>query len=64
VDVTLPASAEFTLDAATTNGGVHTDFPITVQGSFNSKRLSGTVGAGGRDLRVSTTNGGIKLTKS
>lgn len=64
VEVTLPSSAEFTLDAATTNGGVHTDFPITVQGSFNSKRLSGTVGAGGRDLRVSTTNGGIKLTKS
>lgn len=64
VDVTLPAASEFTLDAATTNGGIHTDFPITVQGSFNSKRLSGTVGAGGRDLRVSTTNGGIKLTKS
>jgi len=64
VDVTLPAAAEFTLEAGTTNGGIHTDFPITVQGSFNSKRLSGTVGAGGRDLRVSTTNGGIKLTKS
>ena len=64
VDVTLPAAAEFTLDAATTNGGIHTDFPITVQGSFNTKRLSGTVGAGGRDLRVSTTNGGIKLLKS
>jgi len=64
VDVTLPAAAEFTLDAATTNGGIHTDFPITVQGSFNSKRLSGTVGAGGRELRVATTNGGIKLTKS
>jgi hypothetical protein len=64
VEVTLPASAEFTLDAATTNGGVNTDFPITVQGSFNSKRLSGTVGAGGRELRVATTNGGIRLTKS
>ena len=64
VDVTLPAASEFTLDAATTNGGIHTDFPVTVQGSFNSKRLSGTIGAGGRDLRVSTTNGGIKLTKS
>ena len=64
VDVTLPGSAEFKLDAATTNGGIHTDFPITVQGSFNSKRLSGTVGGGGRELRVVTTNGGIKLTKS
>lgn len=64
VDVTLPASAEFKLDAATTNGGIHTDFPITVQGSFNSKELSGTVGSGGRELRVTTTNGGIKLMKS
>ncbi|HEY6944748.1 MAG TPA: DUF4097 family beta strand repeat-containing protein [Candidatus Acidoferrum sp.] len=64
VDVTLPASAEFKLDAATTNGGIHTDFPITVQGSFNSKELSGTVGSGGRELKVTTTNGGIKLMKS
>jgi len=64
VDVTLPASAEFKLEARTTNGGIHTDFPITVQGSFNSKELSGTVGGGGRELRVATTNGTIKLTKS
>ena len=64
VDVTLPAAAEFKLEATTTNGGIHTDFPITVQGSFNSKELSGTVGGGGRELRVATTNGTIKLTKS
>lgn len=64
VDVTLPASAEFKLDASTTNGGIHTDFPITVQGSFNSKELSGTVGGGGRELKVATTNGTIKLMKS
>jgi hypothetical protein len=64
VDVTLPGSAEFKLDAHTTNGGIHTDFPITVQGSFNSKELSGTVGGGGRELRVATTNGTIKLMKS
>ena len=64
VDVTLPASAEFKLDAATTNGGIHTDFPLTVQGNYNSKELSGTVGSGGRELKVATTNGAIKLTKS
>jgi putative adhesin len=64
VDVTLPAAAEFKLHATTTNGGIHTDFPITVQGSFNSKELSGTVGGGGRELKVVTTNGGIKLMKS
>lgn len=64
VNVTLPASAEFEVNAATTNGGIHTDFPITVQGSFSSKELSGKVGAGGRELRVATTNGGIDLKKS
>lgn len=64
VDVTLPASAEFNVDAATTNGGIRTDFPITVQGRFGPKSLSGTVGAGGRQLKVATTNGGIELRKS
>ena len=64
VDVTLPASAEFKLDAATTNGGIHTDFSITVEGSLNSKELFGTVGSGGRELKVATTNGTIKLMKS
>ncbi|HYL63111.1 MAG TPA: DUF4097 family beta strand repeat-containing protein, partial [Candidatus Methylomirabilis sp.] len=64
VDVTLPASAEFKVEAATTNGGIQTDFPITVQGRFNSKELSGTVGGGGRELKVATTNGGIALRKS
>ena len=64
VDVTLPASAEFQVDAATTNGGIQTDFPVTVQGRFGPKSLSGTVGAGGRELNVKTTNGGIELKKS
>ncbi|MGC2530746.1 MAG: DUF4097 family beta strand repeat-containing protein [Candidatus Acidiferrum sp.] len=64
VDVTLPASAEFNVDAATTNGGIRTDFPITVQGRFGPKSLSGTVGGGGRQLKVATTNGGIELRKS
>jgi hypothetical protein len=63
VDVTLPASAEFKVDAGTTNGGISTAFPISVQGRFNSKSLSGTVGGGGRDLKLATTNGGIELKK-
>jgi len=64
VNVTLPASAEFQVHAATTNGGISTDFPITVQGRFGPKSLSGTVGGGGRELKVATTNGGIDLKKS
>jgi len=63
VHATLPASAEFRVSAATTNGGIHTDFPITVSGRLSSRDLSGTVGAGGRELHVATTNGGIELRK-
>ncbi|HEY2548378.1 MAG TPA: DUF4097 family beta strand repeat-containing protein [Candidatus Acidoferrum sp.] len=64
VDVALPASAEFKVDASTTNGDIQTDFPITIQGKFGPKSLSGTVGGGGRELKVATTNGGIGLKKS
>ena len=64
VEVTLPASAEFQVDAATTNGGIGSDFPVTVQGRFGPKSLSGTVGGGGRELKVATTNGRIALRKS
>jgi hypothetical protein len=64
VDVTLPATAEFQLHADTTNGSIRSDFPITVQGSFGPKNLSGMVGGGGRELKVATTNGGIELKKS
>lgn len=63
VEVIMPASAEFRVRATTTNGSVRSDFPVTVQGGFSSKDLTGTVGGGGRDLRVATTNGGIELHK-
>ena len=52
------------LELETNNGGIRTDFPITVQGRFGPKSLSGTVGGGGRELKVATTNGGIELRKS
>ena len=64
ITVSLPSSATFKVNAETTNGGVRTDFPITVLGSFKSKSISGTVGAGGRELKLETTNGGIELKKS
>jgi hypothetical protein len=64
VNVTLPATAEFQVEASTTNGGIQTDFPVTIEGKFGPKSLSGKVGAGGRELKVATTNGGIELKKS
>lgn len=64
ITVSLPASAQFQVRAGTTNGDIRTDFPITVMGTFGSKHVSGTVGSGGRDLKLATTNGGIEVRKS
>lgn len=64
ITVSLPSSAEFNVRASTTNGSIRTDFPITVQGTFGTKNISGTVGAGGRELKLATTNGGIEVKKS
>lgn len=59
----LPANASFDISASTVNGDISTDFPIIVQGRFGARRLSGTVGGGGRMLRVSTVNGDMTLRK-
>jgi DUF4097 and DUF4098 domain-containing protein YvlB len=47
--------------ASTVNGGISTDFPLTVQGRFGPKRLNGRIGDGGRTLSLTTVNGEIEL---
>lgn len=64
LNVTLPASAAFDLHASTTNGNIRTDFPVTVEGTFGPKNVTGAVAGGGRELRLATTNGGIEIRKS
>lgn len=47
--------------AGTVTGSIETDFPLEVRGRIMNRRLSGTVGTGGRTLSIETTNGGIEL---
>lgn len=50
--------------AHTTNGHIRTDFPITIKGVINSRRtLEGTLGSGGPEIDLRTTNGSITLTR-
>ena len=51
------------LTAETLNGSITSDFPITVRGSTNARRIRGTIGNGGHALTLSTVNGSIKLLK-
>ncbi len=64
IEVGLPADASTRVTARTVNGNLQSDFPVTVQGRFGPKKFEGTIGSGGRDLRLETVNGRITLRRS
>lgn len=63
VEVSLPPNVNADVNAATVSGDVTTDFPLTIQGRFASRRMHGRIGAGGPTLDLSTVTGEIKLRK-
>ncbi len=64
MDITLPADAQFIIDAETSNGKINSDFAVTSQ-DFSDNHLYGTVGDDpGVTLELHTSNGGIDLRRS
>lgn len=61
ITVYLPDGVNADVEASTVNGGMETDFPLTVQGRWGPRRLEGRIGSGGQELRLETVNGGIHL---
>ena len=61
ITLTLPPTLSTDVRATTVNGDINADFPITVQGRVNRRRLEGTIGGGGRSLALETVNGSITL---
>jgi DUF4097 and DUF4098 domain-containing protein YvlB len=62
--VESPEQINATLLAETTNGRVNVDFPITLKGLRQSRRLiEAQIGQGGPEISLHTTNGSITLTK-
>lgn len=64
ITLNLPAELNAELDGGTVNGGIETDFPVTVSGRWGPRSLHGVVGRGGAHLKLSTVNGGIALHRS
>lgn len=64
VTVELPAGANADVSASTVTGGMESDFPLTIQGRFSNRRMSGKIGNGGHELEMSTVNGTIILRRS
>ncbi|MBK5187955.1 MAG: DUF4097 family beta strand repeat protein [Gemmatimonadaceae bacterium] len=63
VELEAPADLNAVVDAETTNGGIQSDFPLTISSGMIGKHIHGTVGQGGRQVQLHTTNGSVKLRK-
>ena len=64
VNVAVPGKASADVHASTVNGGINTDFPLTVTGKFVGRKIDGKIGNGGPELKISTVNGSIQLRQS
>jgi DUF4097 and DUF4098 domain-containing protein YvlB len=63
VKMDIPSSYSAHIETSTVNGGVDVEFPVTVKGRID-KNLSFDIGSGGPTVRVTTTNGGVRIRKS
>jgi hypothetical protein len=64
ITLELPAQAGAELKAQTVNGEITSDFPLTLQGALSKRHVTATIGGGGRQLTLSTVNGGIHIQKA
>jgi len=61
VSMTIPREAKANISVRVTNGGISIDgLDVTVT-EKSRRRLDGTLNGGGADVRVETTNGGVRL---
>lgn len=60
ITVRLPGDVRLSVDAATSNGGINSDFEVA-GGESSRKRLSGDINGGGGTLRIRTTNGSVHI---
>ncbi len=63
IDLTLPADLNTSFEYQSVNGHFDSDFPLNVQGHISPRHMSGTIGRGGRDLKLDTVNGNVALHK-
>lgn len=64
VEIGLPEGAGFVVRATTHHGDVENEFALTRQGTEDQPELSGTVGKGGPEIHIETTDGDVTLRKA
>jgi len=61
VRVTLPDDASTEVSARTANGSIASDFPLEIRRRPGPSTATGTIGGGGRSLRIQTMNGAVRI---
>jgi DUF4097 and DUF4098 domain-containing protein YvlB len=62
VELTLPSDSEARLEASTVHGGIRNDFGLHVNDhNWVGHDLSGELGKGGTEIKLSNVNGGIEI---
>lgn len=65
ITLELPEGLNADIEMRTVNGSITSeDFPITLQGRIDRRRLEGKIGKGGPEMSVSTVNGSIRLRRN
>lgn len=64
VDLEVPGDLRANLDASTHDGHISLGLQVTVEGTFSSSRIHGTLNGGGPSLTISTGDGSIHLSKT
>ena len=63
ITVEVPGALDADVEMTTVNGGLSSDYPMTVQGRVNPRHLRATIGKGGRQLKFTTVIGNVRLVK-
>lgn len=63
VVLVLPPDSQFNLTARTHDGSINTEFPVQLIRTTGGSLMSGTVGKGGAELRISSFSGGVQIKK-
>jgi hypothetical protein len=63
VNLTVPEGVAFSLDAATSSGGVRSDIPVEFEGKPRRNVLNGVVNGGGPRVKLRTSGGTISVKK-
>jgi DUF4097 and DUF4098 domain-containing protein YvlB len=61
IRMALSSGGGFNLDVHTSSGSIHSDLPITIQGTIGRRELKGAVRGGGPEVEVSTGSGDVDI---